>query len=180
MDGEDLTEEHVYQRQNQKLCDQENLQPPQIKEEQVELHPETSYFKEEHKELNPETSTIKEEEDEIHPELLDIKVVQVELHPEPLNIKEEQDDPCSSPDGQQFVLNHESDRSSIIKSECEGIFLEDEPKHQLDVAWNPETRLHRKGWSVSPPLRAPLTACCVFTATASKCKRHTWNQLQTF
>ncbi|KAM9354930.1 uncharacterized protein KZ484_013094 [Pholidichthys leucotaenia] len=163
-------EEHVYQEQNQKLCDQENLQPPQIKKEHEELHPETSYIKEEQEETrsellnikviqverHPEPFYIKEEHDELHPEPLNfieehdelhldslsVKEEHDELDPEPLNIKEE--DLCTSPNGQQFVPNQVVNRSSIVKAECEEIFLEDEPKCQLDVTCKRETKLHQK------------------------------------
>ncbi|KAM9321809.1 uncharacterized protein KZ484_021875 [Pholidichthys leucotaenia] len=173
MEIAELREQHLYQEQNQ-----DSLQPPQIRRDQEEVHPEHLNIKGELEHFYPGALKIKEEYMEFYEEPLDIKVVQVELdeepldtedgwgvlHQEPFAIKKAQEELCSRLDGQQFVVKQETETFSI-KSECEEMCLGDEIKHQLDNTWSPETGLHGKARVTPPTAQANV-------ATASDAPHH--------
>ncbi|XP_041849367.1 zinc finger protein 699-like isoform X5 [Melanotaenia boesemani] len=127
--------------------DQEEPEPPQIKEDQEE--PEPPQIKEDQEE--PEPPQIKEDQEE--PEPPQIKEDQEE--PEPPQIKEDQEEVHISQAGEQLVLKDETDMLVQCKSESEELFTEfqntsiqyeEEPDHQprlLNIIMKPQIRLHR-------------------------------------
>ncbi|XP_017292924.1 rho GTPase-activating protein gacV-like isoform X3 [Kryptolebias marmoratus] len=162
----ELSQQHVYKEEDvlmdQQRCslemncslDHQELEPPQIKEEQEE--PEAFPIKEEYEE--PEPPWIKVDQEKL--ETFQIKEEQEE--PEPPQIKEEQEELCISQDLEQMGVMLETDTIRVIHylSQLDGTLgdsanrtmgCEEEMDHEnrlLDINWKPVVKLHRISMSV--------------------------------
>ncbi|XP_047445886.1 cardiomyopathy-associated protein 5-like isoform X2 [Mugil cephalus] len=141
-----LTEQQLCNQERNSSLDQEEPEPPQIKEEQED--PEPLNFKEEQAEQ--EHPQMKEEQEE--PEPLQMKEEQ--WAPASPQIKEEQEELFSIQWEKHLVLKQEIDSSMetptdeemLPHSEGTVVRSEVEINHQrrlLDITWKPEINLHR-------------------------------------
>ncbi|XP_069026133.1 zinc finger protein 3-like [Embiotoca jacksoni] len=131
----DVTQQHVC-KEEEVLCkqernsslDQEEPEPPQIKEEPQE--PEPPQIKKEPQE--PEPPQIKEEQQE--PEQPQIKEDQEE--PEPPQIKEDQEELCISQGGEQLELKQETESVAVTVNHEESNHSEPEPNSDRVLSRN--------------------------------------------
>ncbi|XP_047445311.1 pollen-specific leucine-rich repeat extensin-like protein 1 [Mugil cephalus] len=139
-----IKEEHEEPEHPQIKKEQEEPEPPQIKEEEEE--PEPLQIKKEQEE--PEPLQMKEEqgepeppqmkEEQQEPEPIQIKKEQEE--PEPPQIKEEQEELCSIQWEEHLVLNQETDSFVETPTDEDSEHSEPEPNSNQFLSWKSESK----------------------------------------